>query len=830
MIRKFAGRLALFAIAFMLLCPLGNAAGAVVPADGLYTVGVTSSSDMFRITRCVLRVDDGAMTAILTLSGQGYGYLYVGTGEEAAAAQQSEWVPYVEDEDGAYTYAIAIPALDVDTAVAAYSIRKSKWYDRTLNFQSGSLRAYDWIPKDGNYAVEVRSDEFAPKDVTLVVEDGAITAHLRLPDYDVMRIDGIEYAASDGLFSIPVPSLERAISVEACVQGGAWTAGEILFRAETCTTPVVVPEDGVYSAVAQSDSNLFPIMDCTLSVLDGNMTAFLTVESTKYESIFLGTAEEAMKAAESEKRAACAGDDASRVYAMPVAVLDREIPIATWSDKASKWYERTLSIDSASLAPASDAHVPSFAFVGGSGRVTMTCPVLFPAGEGTIAALVFSSANYTYAEVDGVRFYNENAGGDSTFFIPVNLDGATQIQAETTAMGDPHVVDYTVYVFTDGTDAAEAAGVTAEEPKETPDAAEKPEANNSLADAPSIAGLTFESELVLQYATCFRAYLYADGYSVISISDGRDYLVVPEGKPVPEGADANFVVLQMPLDRVYLAATASMCLFDAMDGLDHIRFSGTRAEDWYVENAVTRMNAGEIVYAGKYSQPDYEMLLSSGCDLAVESTMLHYAPEVLEKLEELGIPVWIDMSSYELEPLGRTEWIKAYAILLGRETTAEEVFAEQARLVEALSGFENTNLTVAYFYVNASGLIVTKPSSDYFARMVELAGGRYVFDELEGAKEDSSSITMDAESFYKAAKDADYVIYNAAVDTPLQSVADLVDLNDMFSDFKAVRTGNVFCTTKSLYQSASYAGVIISDLNGILTGRTDELTYLYQLD
>ena len=96
------------------------------------------------------------------------------------------------------------------------------------------------------------------------------------------------------------------------------------------------------------------------------------------------------------------------------------------------------------------------------------------------------------------------------------------------------------------------------------------------------------------------------------------------------------------------------------------------------------MQAGRIAYAGKYSAPDYERILTAECGLAVENTMIYHTPEVKEQLERFGIPVLVERSSYESSPLARMEWIKLYGILLGKEALAEEVFAQQAQRIAPL--------------------------------------------------------------------------------------------------------------------------------------------------
>ncbi|HPW00595.1 MAG TPA: ABC transporter substrate-binding protein, partial [Oscillospiraceae bacterium] len=129
-------------------------------------------------------------------------------------------------------------------------------------------------------------------------------------------------------------------------------------------------------------------------------------------------------------------------------------------------------------------------------------------------------------------------------------------------------------------------------------------------DAPVVDGLIYASTMKLDYAECFDVYFYEGGYAVVEIDGSRGYLVVPEGAEVPAGAEGRFLVLRRPLDRIYLAATSAMCLFDALDGLSGIRFSGTRADGWYIESAVRAMEEGDILYAGKYNAPDYELILS----------------------------------------------------------------------------------------------------------------------------------------------------------------------------------------------------------------------------
>lgn len=371
---------------------------------------------------------------------------------------------------------------------------------------------------------------------------------------------------------------------------------------------------------------------------------------------------------------------------------------------------------------------------------------------------------------------------------------------------------------------------TASETEEAPAASETDEVKTQADEnAPEIPGLTYTSTMELTYAQAFQVYYYEGGYKLLSVPESADYLIVPEGAEAPADLDEDITVLQQPLDEIYLAATASMALFDALDGLDAIKFSGTNADGWYIESAKKALEDGTIIYAGKYSEPDYELLLGDGCDLAVESTMILHTPKVQEMLETLGIPVFIDRSSYESHPLGRTEWIKAYGAMLNKEEEAEAFFDEQAKVIEEIETYEKTGQKVAIFYINTSGGVVVRNTTDYMAKMIELGGATYAFQNL-GEITSSSSVEMTMEEFYNQAVDADYLIYNTSIDTSVKSLADMLAKNELLADFTAVKNDQVWMCGNSFYQATDTVGQMILDVNRMLTGGSEEdMVFLQKL-
>ena len=336
--------------------------------------------------------------------------------------------------------------------------------------------------------------------------------------------------------------------------------------------------------------------------------------------------------------------------------------------------------------------------------------------------------------------------------------------------------------------------------------------------------------LQLAYAKNFSIDYYDGGYKLLTTKDGTQILTVPEGKEVPDNLDESIIVLQQPVNNIYLVSSAVMDMFRELNAFDTIGFSAQKAENWYVEGAKAAMENGDILYAGKYSSPDYELLVSKKCSLAIENSMILHSPDVKEMLEDFDIPVIIEYSSYETDPLGRVEWIKFFGALTGKEEEAEKAFEKQTEIVKHVTATKKTDKTVAFFYITSNGLVQVRQSNDYIPKMIELAGGRYIFENL-GDDSKRSTMNMQVEEFYNKAKDADYLIYNSTIDGGVKTVDELIEKCSVLSDFKAVKSGDVWCTEKDVYQQSMSIGFLIEDIHNMLQGADDtEMNYLYRLN
>ena len=576
--------------------------------------------------------------------------------------------------------------------------------------------------------------------------------------------------------------------------------------------------DGDYTVAADCSSSMFRIVEAVLHASDGKLSATITMSGTSYLYVYPGTAAEAAAAEESAWVGYTEDSEGRYCFTIPVEALDAGISCAAYSRNKDLWYDRTLLfradslpteafregffVTAESLGLADGDYLVDVSLSGGSGKAKLASPAALHVENGICTAtLVWGSRNYDYMRLGETKILPLPDRETSTFEIPVEIfDRNMAVIADTVAMSEPHEIEYRLLFSSASLQLL-----------------------NSEADSAS------EAELCA--AEQFRVDFREDGSALLTLGEQDRYLLLDREAEIPADAE-GLTIIRTPVERVYAASSSVPDLFLRCGALDRIRFTSTAESSWRLPELQEALQKGSLLYAGKYNAPDYELLLEENCDLVIENTMIFHKPEVREKLEALGLPVIIEYSSYEPEPLGRVEWIRLYGLLTGHQAEADAFFQKQREVLEHTAAEAPTGKTAAFFHIASNGAAVVRRRSDYVTKMIELAGGRSPFTELPEEDNALSTVTIQMESFYAQARDADVLIYNSTVSGDLERMQDLLAKSSLFEDFKAVQSGEVWCTEQSMFQQSSATAGMIADIHTILSGEADgrdQLTWLHRI-
>ena len=265
--------------------------------------------------------------------------------------------------------------------------------------------------------------------------------------------------------------LALCLILAACGRGQApgtdATADTGVSDAQTTDAPDAEPAqtalpDGVYTADFKTDSSMFHVNEAyggkgTLTVENGQMTIHITMPSQLIVNLFPGVKEDAQKDGAvllqpTTDTVTYADGMTEEVFGfdIPVPYLDEEFDCALIGTKGV-WYDHKVSVSNASRISRDGEYTMEVAMTGGSGRASIDSPAEITIEDGAYTAkIVWSSPHYEYMTVDGVRYDPVNTEGNSTFLIPITPDTDITVQALTTAMSEPHLIEYVLH-FDGGT-------------------------------------------------------------------------------------------------------------------------------------------------------------------------------------------------------------------------------------------------------------------------------------------------------------------------------------------------------------------------------------------
>lgn len=633
-------------------------------ANGIYSMDVTSSSSMFKVVDCILTAKDGKMSAVLTLSGIGYGYLYMGTKEEAASADQSSWIPYQVNEEGKYTYTVPVEALDKEIAVAAYSIKKGIWYDRTLTFQSETMKKIaDLNSTDSENKGDSGNNGNTGNSGTTGGSNNTGNTGTNNSAFPGGSVSGTNSGKTDGNDG----KADNVSKYESDTSGST-------SHVDSGTTL----KDGVYTPdrfTWSGGTGKVQITCNKVTIQNGQAYATLVFSSDHYQYV----------KANGNKYYTTKGGGSATVV-IPVA-LNQNNKIIGMTDKMSVAHEieYTIFIYLAAANGGTSAN--------GTDISTSSNQKLDEKAPEIIGLEYQSETKLDYAEYFKIYHYDQ---GIVLLEIDMTKDTARDPEKaeETKSENEKSAEDK------EKSSKKKVASVTINrsEDSKNSDAESKVDASVEESAASDNNG-TSEQELAAE--------LYKG--NVVK------YLIVPEDVEVPVGLEQDMIIVKKPTDHTYAESDEILNIMKDLDLLNNIAAVGMKSKDCTVSEIADKMKAkdgeknAEVAYAGTADKLKLKNLVKSEVNLAlftgdilpredseenaakdtdkiadkdskdtketltVEEKTEQFE-ELTEKLAMLGIPVFVDRSSEEKTELGKQEWIKVYGVLYGCEELTNEKF------------------------------------------------------------------------------------------------------------------------------------------------------------
>lgn len=649
--------------------PNPNPAPEVNVANGIYSMDVVSSSSMFKVVDCILTAKDGKMSAVLTLSGTGYGYLYMGTKEEATSADQSFWIPYQVNEEGKYTYTVPVEALDKEIAVAAYSIKKGIWYDRTLTFQSETMKKIaDLNSTDSNNKGDSGNTGNNGNTGNSGTTGGSNntgntgTNNSAFPGGSVPGTNSGKTDGNDG-------KADNVSKYESDTSGST-------SHVDSGTTL----KDGVYTPdrfTWSGGTGKVQITCNKVTIQNGQAYATLVFSSDHYQYV---------KANGNKYYTTKGGGSATAV--IPVA-LNQNNKIIGMTDKMSVAHEieYTIFIYLAAANGGTSAN--------GTDASTSNNQKLDEQAPEIIGLEYQSETKLDYAEYFKIYHYDQ---GIVLLEIDMTKDTARDPEKAEDKKSEADNSD------SEKSSKKKVASVTINRSEDAKSADTKKSDNDSKSDA------SVEESAASDNNGTSEQELAAELYKGNVVK----YLIVPEDVEVPVGLEQDMIIVKKPTDHTYAESDEILNMMKDLDLLDNVAAVGMKSKDCTVSEIADKMKAkdgeknAEVAYAGTADKLKLKNLVKSEVNLALftgdilpgakseeteveakdtdkkdskdtEETLTleeqtEQFEELTEKLATLGIPVLVDRSSEEKTELGKQEWIKVYGVLYGCEELTNEKF------------------------------------------------------------------------------------------------------------------------------------------------------------
>lgn len=325
-----------------------------------------------------------------------------------------------------------------------------------------------------------------------------------------------------------------------------------------------------------------------------------------------------------------------------------------------------------------------------------------------------------------------------------------------------------------------------------------------------------EAHITPQYAKGFQL-SYADGYILMDIQDPQNeestrfqYALVERGTK-PEGIPADYTVIEIPVRSAICMTSLQLSNFIKLGAEDKV-VGITSTRHLFNQTVNKQLKEGKTAKIGIEGNFDNEVIMSINPDLILISPFKRGG---YETMKDVGIPLVPHLGYKETTPLGQAEWIKFVGLLLGMEKEANDKFSAIEKRYNELKALtaegQVKKRPIVFSGEIHGGNWYAVGGKSFLAQLFKDAGADYFLKDDDR----SGGVTLDFETIYNQADDADYWrIVNSYPGT--YSYEALKEQDPRYADFRAFREkGVIYCNMreKPFYESMpTEPEVLLADL------------------
>ncbi|MDI1315683.1 ABC transporter substrate-binding protein [Flavobacterium sp.] len=301
--------------------------------------------------------------------------------------------------------------------------------------------------------------------------------------------------------------------------------------------------------------------------------------------------------------------------------------------------------------------------------------------------------------------------------------------------------------------------------------------------------IAVSSANTVRYAKGFSIENYT-GYSVVTVknpwpkaSKTYTYILQEKDGVLPDSLKQN-PIIRIPIQTIVVTSTTHIPSLEMLDeensliGFPNLNYISS-------EKVRARIDAGKVKELGNNKTLNTEVILDLQPNIIIGYGIDNNNP-TLDNLQKSGLKVMLNGDWNEETALGKTEWIKFFGALYGKQKQADELFTKIEE--DFLKTIEIAKLATSTPTILAGDMFEDRwylpKGTSWGSLLLKQANGNYLWQETSG----TGSLSLSFETVFEKGKNAAFWITSGQ----FSSLKEMTDSNPHYAQFDAFTNKNVY--------------------------------------